>query len=140
MQLSPKTLLVEKWLEQCATVYLIWLKKVIENRDKPKITKHLIFPICFVKGDNFQIYTNLINSKLISELVSSDKSVFLCFNATQVWPIPISITIFLAHAQLQNSVNLALNTKRNITQTSKETNWWSFDESFAGCLGNIIKL
>ena len=38
-------------------------------------------------------------------------------------------TLF-THAQLQNSVNKALNTKRNITQTSKETNWWSFDESF----------
>ena len=35
-----------------------------------------------------------------------------------------------AHAQLQNSVNKALNTKRRITQTSKETNWWSFDKSF----------
>ena len=33
-----------------------------------------------------------------------------------------------------------LNTKRNITQTSKETNWWKFDESFAGGLENIIKL
>ena len=33
-----------------------------------------------------------------------------------------------------------LNTKRNITQTSKETNWWKLDESFAGCLENIIKL
>ena len=32
-----------------------------------------------------------------------------------------------AHAQLQNSVNKALSTKNNITQTSKETNWWSFD-------------
>ena len=35
-----------------------------------------------------------------------------------------------AHAQLQNSVIKALNTKRSITQTSKETNWWSFDKSF----------
>ena len=34
------------------------------------------------------------------------------------------------HAQLQNSVNKVLNTTRNITQTSKETNRWSFDESF----------
>ena len=41
------------------------------------------------------------------------------------------------HAQLHNSVNKALNTKGNITQTSKETNWWSFNESFAGCLENI---
>ena len=45
-----------------------------------------------------------------------------------------------AHAQLQNSVNKALNTKRNITQKSKETNWWSFGESLAGCLEKIIKL
>ena len=35
-----------------------------------------------------------------------------------------------AHAQLQNLVNKSLSPKRNITQTSKETNWWSFDESF----------
>ena len=45
-----------------------------------------------------------------------------------------------AHAQLQNSVNKTLKTNKNLTQTSKETNWWSFDESFAGCLENIIKL
>ena len=45
-----------------------------------------------------------------------------------------------AHAQLQNSVNKALNTKKEHTQTSKETNWRSFDESLAGCLRNIIKL
>ena len=45
-----------------------------------------------------------------------------------------------AHVQLQNAVNKALSTKRNITQASKETHWWSFDESFAGCLENIIKL
>ena len=43
-----------------------------------------------------------------------------------------------AHAQLQNSVNKALNTKSNITQTSKETNWWSFDELLAGCLKTIL--
>ena len=48
--------------------------------------------------------------------------------------------IFFAHAPLQTSVRKTLNTKRNITQTSKATNWWSFDESFARCLGNIIKL
>ena len=48
--------------------------------------------------------------------------------------------IFFAHGQLHNSVNKALNTKGNIAQTSKETNWWSFDESFVGCLENIIKL
>ena len=48
--------------------------------------------------------------------------------------------LFFAHAQLHNLVNKALNTKRNITQTSKETNWWSCDVSSAGCLENIIKL
>ena len=55
------------------------IKKVIKNRDKSKITKYLIFPICCVKGRRFTFFfTNLINSKLISELVSSDKTVFLC--------------------------------------------------------------
>ena len=39
---------------------------------------------------------------------------------------------FFANGQLHNSVNKALNTKGNIAQTSKETNWWSFDESFVG--------
>ena len=59
-------------------------KEIIENFDKSKNTKHLIFPICFLsKGDIFHFFfTNLVNSKLISELVSSDKSVFLCFYAT----------------------------------------------------------
>ena len=57
-------------------------------------------------------------------MTNSDKRSNLCF----------------AHAQLHNSVNKALNTKRNITKTSKETQRWSFDESFAGCLENIIKL
>ena len=45
-----------------------------------------------------------------------------------------------AHAQLQNSVNNALNTTKALNQTSNETNWWSFDEPLAGCLENIIKL
>ena len=43
-----------------------------------------------------------------------------------------------AHAQLQNSVKEALNTKKELTRTSNKTNW--FDESLAGCLENIIKL
>ena len=68
------------------------------------------------------------------------KTVFLCNNATQVCRILISITIFFSHAQLQNSVNKALNTIWNITQTSKETNWWGFDESLAGCLEHFINL
>ena len=34
----------------CWEVYLIWQKKIIENRDKSKITKHLIFSIILVKG------------------------------------------------------------------------------------------
>ena len=52
---------------------MIWQKKIIETRDNSKITKHVIFPICFVKGRQFSFFfTNLINSKLISELVSSD--------------------------------------------------------------------
>ena len=50
----------------------------MENRDKSKITKHLILAFLFLsKGDNFQYFTNLLNSKLISALVSSDKQ-FSC--------------------------------------------------------------
>ena len=30
--------------------------------------------------------------------------------------------------------------KKELTQTSNETKWWSFEESLAGCLENIIKL
>ena len=60
-------------------------KKFVEIRDKSKITKYLIFPICFCKRETFyNFFTNLINSKLISELVLSDKTVFLCIYATQV--------------------------------------------------------
>ena len=43
-----------------------------------------------------------------------------------------------AHAQLQNSEIKALNTKKELSQTSNKTNWWSFNESLAGCLENII--
>ena len=58
---------------------LILQNKFIENRDKSKI------PYLFSsKGDNLQFFTNFVNSKLISALVSSDKSVFLCFNAAPV--------------------------------------------------------
>ena len=32
----------------CLEVYLIWQKKIIENRDK---SKHLIFPICFCQKE-----------------------------------------------------------------------------------------
>ena len=45
---------------------------------------YIIFPICFCQRETFSFFTNLINSKLISELVPSDKTVFLCNNATQV--------------------------------------------------------
>ena len=68
----------------------------------------------------------MINSKLISELVSSDKTV-LCSTSMAN---SVKKNNLLAHAQLQNSVNTALSPERNIAQTSKETNWWSFDESF----------
>ena len=37
-------------------------------------------------------------------------------------------------------MNKALSTQRNITQTSKQTNWWSFDESLAGCLKTFLTL
>ena len=59
-------------------------KDNFENRDKSKMTKHLILPIRYCQKANSHFFTNLINSKLISELVSSDKSVFLCFYATQL--------------------------------------------------------
>ena len=45
-----------------------------------------------------------------------------------------------AHAQLQNSVIKALTQKKELTQTSNETKWWSFNESLAECLETIIKL
>ena len=61
----------------CCEVYLIWQKKIIKNRDKSKITKHLIFFFFFLsKGNNFQYFTNSLNSKLISALDSSDQAVF----------------------------------------------------------------
>ena len=54
-------------------MYLIWQKKIIENRDKSMITKHFKFPICFCQRESiFIFFTNLISSKLISELVTSD--------------------------------------------------------------------
>ena len=87
------------------------------------------------KGDILHFFLNLINWKLISELVSSDKTVFLCIDT--IMTNSDKHNNLFAHAQLQNSVNKALDTKRNITQKSKEKNWWSFDESLAGCLENI---
>ena len=36
---------------------------------------YIIFPICFCQRETFSFFTNLMNSKLISELVSSDKTV-----------------------------------------------------------------
>ena len=60
-------------------------KKVIENCDKKKITKYLIFLICFCQRETFyNFFTNLINSKLISELVSSDNTASMCINETKV--------------------------------------------------------
>ena len=40
----------------CWEVYLIWQKKIIENRDKSEITKHLIFPICFCQREIIFIF------------------------------------------------------------------------------------
>ena len=37
-------------------MYLIWQKKIIENRDESKITKHLIFPICFCQKETIFIF------------------------------------------------------------------------------------
>ena len=58
--------------------------KSIENCDKSNITKHLIFPICFCQRETIYNFYKFSNSKVVSALVSSDKSVFLCFNATLV--------------------------------------------------------
>ena len=75
----------------------------MENRDKLKITKTFNIPYLFLsKGDNFQYFTNSLNSKLISELVSSDLAVFLCFYATQIRPILISITILICACAIAN--------------------------------------
>ena len=52
-----------------------------------KMEDYQIFNIPYLflsKGDILHLFTNLINLKLIVELVSSDKTVFLCFNATQI--------------------------------------------------------
>ena len=67
---------------------LIGLPDLVNERKLSKmVIKYLISVFVFVKGRHstfFFFFTNLINSKLISELVSSDKTVFLCLNATQV--------------------------------------------------------
>ena len=58
------------------------LSKIVINRRLPNI-KYSLF--VFVKGRHFTIFfTNLVKSKLISELVSSGNIAFLCINATQV--------------------------------------------------------
>ena len=58
------------------------LSKIVINRRLPNIQYSLLV---FVKGRHFTFFfTNLVNSKLISELVSSGNTVFLCINATQV--------------------------------------------------------
>ena len=88
---------------------LIGLPDLAKERKLSKIAINQRLPNSYyslfvsVKGRHFTIFffTNLINSKLISELVSSDNAVFLCIYATQVGIILISITIFIAHAHLQ---------------------------------------
>ena len=55
LHLSLSKLLVEKCYEQRAdrSTGSGKRKKVIENRDKSKITKYLIFPICFYHRETF---------------------------------------------------------------------------------------
>ena len=48
------------------------------------LMQHNYDEFVFVKGRHFTFFTHLINSKLISELVSSGNTVFLRINATQV--------------------------------------------------------
>ena len=48
----------------------------MENCDISEITKYLNFPICFCQMETFYFFfTNMISLKLISELVSSGKTV-----------------------------------------------------------------
>ena len=56
--------------------------------------------------------------------------------------------LILRMRNCKNLVNKALNTKKGHNSDIKSDmdmiclcqNWWSFNESFAGCLGNIMKL
>ena len=73
-----------------------------------QIEDYQIFNIPYLFCQRETFYFFCTNLKLISELVSCDKTVFLCINAPQVWRILINITIFLVHAQLQNSVNIGI--------------------------------
>ena len=61
-------------------------KKVIENRDKSKIVKYFIFPICFYQRETLYIYFfyKFDKFEIDSEPVSSDNTVFLRITATQV--------------------------------------------------------
>ena len=50
----------------CWDVYLIWQKKIVENCDKSKITKHLILPICFLKFEiDFWAFFKWLSSFLV---------------------------------------------------------------------------
>ena len=58
---------------------------ILNKRENATHELFAIYIYCFCQRETFYIFfTNLKNSKLISELVSSDKTVFLCINATQV--------------------------------------------------------
>ena len=56
------------------------LSKIEINRKLPNILCSLFV---YVQGRHFTLFfTNLINSKFISNLASSDNTIFLCINAT----------------------------------------------------------
>ena len=58
------------------------LSKIVINRRLQNIFN---IPYLFCQRETFyKFFTNLITSKLISELVSSDKTAFLCIKATQL--------------------------------------------------------
>ena len=58
------------------------LSKILINR---RILNILYCLFVFVQGRHFTFFfTNLINSKFISDLVLSDNTVYLCIDATQV--------------------------------------------------------
>ena len=75
LHLCIRTLLVKKWKKQCTEGSTCFGKRTLLKSLSIEDYVYQTFniPCLFLsKGDNFQFFTNLINSKLISELVSRD--------------------------------------------------------------------
>ena len=86
------------------------------------------------KGDILHFFYTFDKFKLISELVSSGNTVFLTSMTNSDKP---NNHCACAIAKFSEQ---SFKHKKELTQTSNETKWWSFEESLAGCLENIIKL